>query len=72
MSWFEKLLPSLAEQTLARAEAAFAEQRLDERLATSGELADLTKRAGGADARRRCGAPRSRRARPRHPLPARH
>jgi putative thioredoxin len=29
-SFFEKLLPSVAEQTLAHAEAAFAEQRLDE------------------------------------------
>ena len=29
-AFFEQLLPSVAEQTLARAEAAFAEQRLDE------------------------------------------
>ncbi|MEO8467112.1 MAG: thioredoxin [Gammaproteobacteria bacterium] len=29
-AFFEKLLPSVAEQTLARAEATFAEQRLDE------------------------------------------
>jgi len=29
-AFFEQLLPSAAEQTLARAEAAFAEQRLDE------------------------------------------
>jgi putative thioredoxin len=29
-AFFEKLLPSVAEQTLARAEAAFADQRLDE------------------------------------------
>ncbi|HVY65260.1 MAG TPA: thioredoxin [Gammaproteobacteria bacterium] len=43
-AFFEKLLPSVAEQTLARAEQAFAEQRLDE----AEQLAALVEHGGDA------------------------
>ena len=46
-AFFEQLLPSVAEQTLARAEAAFAEQRLDD----AEQLVALVEAEPGLEAR---------------------